>query len=66
MRPLFCPRLSRRRAFLALLGALPAAHGGLGQELGSGRRADAGSGYCPRRKESRRMLCVLVRRHEWH
>ena len=28
MDPLFCPRLSRRRAFLALLGAVPATYGG--------------------------------------
>jgi hypothetical protein len=34
MRPFSCPRLSRRRAFLALLGALPAAHGGLGRTGG--------------------------------
>jgi hypothetical protein len=38
MRLFFCPRLSKRRAFLALLGALPAAHGGLGQTRG---QADA-------------------------
>jgi hypothetical protein len=28
MRPCLCPRLSRRRAFPALLGALPARHSG--------------------------------------
>jgi hypothetical protein len=34
-----------------------------GADSGAGRRAGAGSGYCPRRRESRRILRATVRRH---
>jgi hypothetical protein len=58
----FWPRLSRKRAFLALLGALPAAHGGLGADSGADRRAGAGSGTVPG-AGNRAVDCASVRRH---
>ena len=54
-RPLFWPRVSRRRGFLALLGALSAVNGGLGVRPTHRRRI----GLLSWAQESRRMLCAV-------
>ena len=58
-RPLFWPRVSRRRGSLTLLGALPAAHGGLGVRPTRRRRI----GVLSWAQVIARMWRTSVRRH---